>query len=309
MKSRIDVEVVRSAGGEKAIVSVRRAIEDLNAYPTYSDRWNLHPPIEISRGCPFGCRYCEVSYLFGRRMRHREIDVIRRIAEHYLKLGLTDIRFISPNSFAYGSKDGREPNPEKISKLLKELAEIPLPKRIFFGTFPSEARPDFVTPEILDCISRYCANSRIAIGAQSGSDRVLKSIGRQHDVSCVFEAVDLIKDFGFTPIVDVIFGLPPETPDDQFETLRLIKELTERGAEIRVHYFMPLAGTPYANAKPQPLLTDVRKELRRLTGTGKIKGAWELQERVSQSIVRWREFISQEGEGRGGNFKKIAADF
>jgi radical SAM superfamily enzyme YgiQ (UPF0313 family) len=54
---------------------------ELDAHPTCSTLFGLHPPIEISRGCPFGCKYCQVSYLFGRKMRHRSIECILEIVK------------------------------------------------------------------------------------------------------------------------------------------------------------------------------------------------------------------------------------
>ena len=92
--------------------STASSLIQLDEYPTFSTTYNLYPPLEISRGCPFGCKYCGVSYLFGRKMRHRSIEAILKIVRAYQKnfsgRRSTDIRFISPNSLAYGSRDGRK---------------------------------------------------------------------------------------------------------------------------------------------------------------------------------------------------------
>ncbi|MHA1594720.1 MAG: TIGR04013 family B12-binding domain/radical SAM domain-containing protein [Candidatus Baldrarchaeia archaeon] len=301
-------EVICIDNSNKFVISPSVMV-NLDEVSPYSSKWNLHPPIEISRGCPFGCKYCEVSYIFGKKMRHRSVDSIERIAKHYIARGLTDLRFISSNSFAYGSRNGVRPNPQKVIKLLRRLHALNGEKRIFFGTFPSEVRPDFVMPELVDAVVKYCNNRKIAVGAQSGSERVLRAIGRGHDVDCVYSAVDIIRERGLIPVVDVIFGLPPESPEDQMATLDLVKNLISSGAEVRVHYFMPLAGTPYAYATPKPLLDAVRKELRRLTGSGKVRGAWELQERISWYLVRWREHTSSEGVNGGAHTEQVTISF
>ena len=49
---------------------------------------------------------------------------------------------------------------------------------LYFGTFPNEVRPEFVDDRALGLITRYCSNTRVAFGIQSGSDRVLAAIGR-----------------------------------------------------------------------------------------------------------------------------------
>jgi radical SAM superfamily enzyme YgiQ (UPF0313 family) len=126
-------------------------------------------------------------------MRHRSIDCIIKIVKEYIETfkgpRITDIRFISPNSFAYGSSDGKTPNPLKISKLLYEIAHSCPDTRIFFATFPSEGRPEFITPSILDQITPYIANQYISFGAQTGSDRMLNAIGRQHTVQDIMNDI------------------------------------------------------------------------------------------------------------------------
>ena len=52
-------------------------------------------------------------------------------------------------------------------------------KKIFFGTFPSEVRPEFVTDESAELVRKYCANDSLSLGAQSGSDRILKEIQKR----------------------------------------------------------------------------------------------------------------------------------
>src|SRR3990172_3477378 len=128
--------------------------------------------IEITRGCPFSCAYCANPQLFGHAMRHRSIDMVSKYAKF-----LRDVRFTSPNAFAYGS-DGKLPRIEKIESLLRTLS----PGRIFFGTFPSEVRPEFIKGNILELVSDYCENTVINMGGQSGSQRILEIIGRKHTV-------------------------------------------------------------------------------------------------------------------------------
>ena len=134
---------------------------DLDAYPPFIE--NLRAPIEISRGCPHNCKYCQTPRLFGTKMRHRSAATIDFYSNY-----LSDVRFISPNAFAYGS-NGRHAALGRVTELLTSLRG-----RVYFGTFPSEVRPEFVTDELLEILKEHCANSSIHIGAQSGSDAVPK---------------------------------------------------------------------------------------------------------------------------------------
>lgn len=199
-------------------------------------------------------------------MRHRSIPTISRYARFY-----SDLRFTSPNALAYGS-DGLTPRIDKVERLLKSLSELDKP--IYFGTFPSEVRPDFVTDEALDLVVKHCKNRHLSIGGQSGSDRILKSIGRGHDVEAVRRACDLCLDRGIVPNVDLIVGLPEETPEDQRLTLDLAREVVGGGGRIRAHHFIPLPGTPLEDALPAPLSDDVAKEMGKLALRGKATGRW-----------------------------------
>lgn len=235
----------------------------LDRYPAF-DIKGVRSTIEITRGCPFSCAYCQTPQLFGHRMRHRNIDEIAKYAK-YLK----DVRFTSPNAFAYGS-DGIHLKIEKIEALLKNLPR----KNIFFGTFPSEVRPEFINDRILDLVSDYCANTTLSLGGQSGSQRILDLISRGHTVGDIIEGVEKCLQHNFTPVVDFIFGLPGETEDEQLDTLRLIQWITGKGGKVHSHYFMPLPGTEFEKSIPAPLSIQVEKTMGKLALLGKTTGVW-----------------------------------
>jgi len=218
--------------------------------------------IEISRGCPFGCAFCQTPRIFGFAMRHRSIDAIATYARRY-----RDVRLVSPNALAYGS-DGRRPRLDRVERLLTSLEG-----NIYFGTFPNEVRPEFVSDEALGLIARYCSNTRVAFGIQSGSDRVLAGIGRGHTVADGVRAVELCRDHGLTPVVDVILGFPSETGEDEEATLRLIRWVTRSG-RVRLHSFIPLPGTPLAGTSPRPVSPAADRLLGRLALDGKLTGSW-----------------------------------
>jgi B12-binding domain/radical SAM domain protein len=245
-------------------ITPRRDYVDLDRYPPFKPP--IFSPLEISRGCPWGCAYCQTPRLFGRNMRHRSIPTILKYARCY-----SDLRFTSPNSLAYGS-DGVHPRIDKVERLLKSLSELDKP--IYFGTFPSEVRPDFVSEETLDLVVRYCKNQYISIGGQSGSDRILKMIGRGHDVEAVRRACEICLDRGIVPNLDLIVGLPKETPEDQRMTLDLAREVVGGGGRIRAHHFIPLPDTPLEDAAPAPLSDEVAKEMGKLALGGKATGKW-----------------------------------
>jgi len=264
----------RGAETGKVVMTPKRPYANLDSYPCF-DPHKLRAPIEISRGCPWGCKYCQTPRLFGREVRHRSIDSIVKNAGYY-----DDLRFIASNAFGYGS-DGIHPRFDKVEKLLSALHKLP-DKKIFFGTFPSEVRPEFVTDESVELVRKYCANDSLSVGVQSGSDRILKEIQRGHTVGDSISAVECCLEHEIVPAVDFIFGLPTETEEDQEKSLNLVRWICKKGGTVRAHYLTPLPGTPYASAVPSEVSDQVRRELGKLALGGKLTGYWEKQRKIEK---------------------------
>ncbi len=191
---------------------------------------------------------------------------------------MKDIRVVTPNAFSYGSPDGKVVNLEAIEGLLKSVKKI-LGKdcRIFFGSFPSEVRPEQVSRETLGLLKKYCNNNNLIIGAQSGSQRVLDLIGRGHKVEDIYRATMLAVEKGFKVNLDFIFGLPGENGKDKEKTFRAIKDLSEMGAYIHGHMFMPLPGTPFSKERPGKLGREDIKRLKKMETEKTLYGSWENQ--------------------------------
>jgi len=152
------------------------------------------------------------------------------------------------------------------------LAELEKP--IYFGTFPSEVRPDYVSHSSLELIEKYCANASLSIGGQSGSSAILQSINRGHGREEIEIACEIVLEHGLVPQVDLIFGLPGECAEDQRMTLDLARWIVAGGGKVRAHRFMPLPGTPLASTRPAPLAIEVEACLGRLALDGKLSGSW-----------------------------------
>jgi B12-binding domain/radical SAM domain protein, MJ_1487 family len=233
----------------------------LDAYPAFSA---VKGYIEISRGCPFACGYCQTPQIFGHCMRHRSMDAVVRFANRHAQA-----RFVTPNAFAYGS-DGINPRFDKVQKLLARID-----RDIFFGTFPSEVRPEFICDESLALVTDYCANTKLHFGAQSGSDAILSRLHRGHTIADAIRAAELCHDAGITPIVDFIVGFPFETDADQEQTVDAIKTVARIG-NVHLHRFTPLPGTPLAGTRARSLLCATEKICGSLAHGGKLTGSWNL---------------------------------
>ncbi|NOZ88721.1 MAG: TIGR04013 family B12-binding domain/radical SAM domain-containing protein, partial [Crenarchaeota archaeon] len=255
---------------------------ELDAYPPFHRGLGLYPPIEIMRGCPYRCRFCQVPWLFKSRVRFRSVDSVAEAVEAYVAAGRRRIRFIAPIGFAYMSPRPGEPNPEAIEALLEAVRERG--GEPYLGSFPSETRPEYVTREVLEVVRRLAANRRISVGLQTGSDRLLRLVDRGHTVGEALEAIELVLEYGFTPVVDIIFGLPGEEEEDVEATVKVMEQLASKGARLRLHTFLPLPGTPLARSRPRPIHPLYRRAARRLLGRGVLEGDWEPQEKLAREI-------------------------
>ena len=268
-----------------------RGYVELDKYPPFPYWRILVGPIEITRGCPYGCFYCQVSYMHGFTPRHRGIDAILEYVEVLGRLGYRDVRFITPNGLGYGlTGKSREPAIDVLEELFYRLsiASRRYGLRIFYGTFPSEVRPEHLNRETARLLRKYVSNREVIIGAQSGSNRVLELINRGHSIEDVYNATDYALEQGFRPSIDFIIGLPGETRDDLYETLAAIERLVRKKCRIHLHTFMPLPGTPFACKEPVSVPSWFKKRVYRIIGSGYGYGQWVRQERIAWRIVELR---------------------
>lgn len=254
-------------------------------HKTYSEALSIYPPIEIMRSCRYRCAFCQ-TWTQG-PVRYRPVENVANLAKTYVARGHGEIRFIAPVGFLYGSQDGKTPNIEALTALLKAVREAG--GRPYLGTFPSETRPETVTRDILKAVKPYVANRRLSFGLQTASEKLLKLTKREHGVAIVEDAVKTSVSMGFKPVVDIIGGLPGEEEEDVAAAVREMEKLIAMGARIRMHYYIPLPGTPLWGrrpAPPHPLYDEFIKRHRK-----KVEGYWHEQIKLSMKILKTYEEV------------------
>jgi B12-binding domain/radical SAM domain protein len=270
----------------------------LDTFRGFSLRWHRFNALEITRGCVYACRFCQTPFMFSAKFRHRSVANIRWHVDQMRERGLRDLRFITPTALSYGSQD-ESPNLAAVEELLASCKEgIGPDGRVFFGSFPSEIRPEHVSRDALRLVKKYCANNNLIVGAQSGSDRVLDAAKRGHGVDEVKRAVRLGVEEGFRINVDMIFGMPGEDRADVDASLSLARELAELGARIHAHTFMPLPGTPWRDAPPGDVDPDTISEVDRLSRQGALYGHWQKQRDHAARLAAAAEQYPRPGRSR-----------
>lgn len=255
----------------------------LDEYPPFALGMNIVGPVEVTRGCPYRCKYCSTPFLSGGTVRHRAVDSVTYWLERAVReRGFERTWFLSPNALCYGGK-GRSVAREKLERLLRETKSIS-GLDLFFGSFPSEVRPEFVTRDVLGMFREYVSNRTLQIGLQSGSDRMLQISNRHHSVKQGLDAIGIAFDTGFIPHVDMIFGLPGEKEEDVEASLGVCEDLANMSAKIHAHVFMPLPGSEWENMPAGQLSTKTRQILGEYARKKIVTGSWGHQENLGKMM-------------------------
>lgn len=171
-------------------------------------------PIFIShRGCPNQCVFCN-----QRAITTRTGDVTVDDARKTIDTWLLSIDRASTEieiSFFGGSFTGI-PMADQTAflKLAKEYKDAGLVDKIHCST-----RPDYIDRTILDNLKAWGMDV-IELGVQSFDEKVLALSKRGHSADAVYEAADLIKEYGFTLGIQLMIGLPGDSYDSCMYSVR-----------------------------------------------------------------------------------------
>lgn len=161
-------------------------------------------PIFIShRGCPHNCIFCNQKKITSRTGDVTPDDA-RKIIDEWLTT-LSDVETVEVSFFGGSFTAIPMEDQTAFMKVAKEYKDKGLIDKIHMST-----RPDFITPEILENLKNYGADV-IELGVQSFDGEVLELSERGHSAECVYEASELIKDYGFTLGIQLMVGLPGDT--------------------------------------------------------------------------------------------------
>ena len=213
--------------------------------------------LTIQEGCDKFCHFCVVPYTRGPEYS-RPFDQIINEAEVLVKNGAKEITLLGQNVNAYNF--GKNKKNYKLSSIIRELNSITKLKRIRFTT----SHPKDMTEDLIDCY-KDCRKLMplIHLPIQSGSDKILKSMNRKHDVNYYLSIIKRLKNSnrGIKISSDFIVGYPDENKKDFADTLNIIENVGFINSYSFI--FSPRPGTP-ASEKNLINQTDNEKKLKKL---------------------------------------------
>ena len=194
--------------------------------------------VNIIYGCDKFCTYCIVPYTRGRQRSREKEDILKEIKD-LIDQGYKEVTLLGQNVNAYG-KDLYDNY--SLAELLEDVAKTNIPRIRFITSHPW----DF-TDKMIEVIAKYPnIMPSIHLPVQSGSDRILKLMGRRYTkenyLTLFHKMKEIIPNCAIS--TDIIVGFPGETDEDFEETLKLVKECKYDNAYTFI--YSPRVGTPAA---------------------------------------------------------------
>ena len=225
--------------GKIFTTSARPVVENLDelSYPAWDlfklDKYSMPGIILTGRGCPYKCIFCAASAVSGARYRIRStknvVDEIEYLNKEY------------NISYFFFADDTFTADEEHCIDICREIR-----KRGLEIKWEAEARADTVNDHVAsEMVKAGCKH--VLIGAESGDNNILKTIGKNITTDTIEKAVKTFLAHGITVICSFILGNPEDTKETIDKTIEFtikIKKFTHGFSNCKFSLLTPLPGTP-----------------------------------------------------------------
>jgi len=185
-------------------------------------------PLTTTRGCVFWCNFCTAVRMFGRKYRMRSTKNVADELEHLnKKFGADHFTFYD---------DAFTVNQARTEELCQEIINRKLKIR-----WNCETRVDMVTKELLAKM-KQAGCTDVWFGVESGSQRVINEMDKGIMIEQTEKAFKWAKEVGLMTVANVILGIPTETRETAWETVKFIEKLNPN--DVGYYIATPYPGTP-----------------------------------------------------------------
>jgi len=219
---KIDMAIESVLAGRKLILIGSNSRIDKSELHTIKCRLreNAIAIVSISEGCVGRCAFCATRFARG-RLRSFSLKSIVEEVKTCVEMGFKEIQLTSQDTGAYGLDKGKYMLPE----LLNEISKIEGDFRVRVGMMnPHHAVK--MLDDLLNAFSSDKIYKFIHVPVQSGDNRVLKDMWRNHTVEDYIEVVSAFrKEFDDVMVsTDIIVGYPTESEESFWKSYELLKE-------------------------------------------------------------------------------------
>lgn len=187
-------------------------------YSSYSSDDRTRSFFKIQDGCDYFCSYCTIPLARG-HSRSDTVEGTLKVAREIAQSNMREMVLTGVNIGDFGKQHG-----ESFYELLQQLVKLQGFDRIRI----SSIEPNLLTDEIIQLVaSQPVIMPHFHIPLQSGSDAVLKMMGRRYDTAVFESRVQKIKEVmpWACIAVDVIAGFPSESDENFQECYDLLNRL------------------------------------------------------------------------------------
>ena len=229
--SSVDFRTVVLDHGRKAVVG--RPVKMKQPESRISTFWHIEPQyksgfeafIPIQNGCDKFCAFCAVPYTRGReisRPSEEILDELKRLVES----GYKSITLLGQNVNSYGlDKHGNEIT---FAELLEKIGEYGIISQRDFWVYFTSPHPRDMKDDVIETIAKYkCLAEQIHLPLQSGDDKVLIKMNRNHKLKDFRRTIDSIrvKLPQATLFTDIIVGFTGETEEQFQNTVKAMESI------------------------------------------------------------------------------------
>jgi tRNA-2-methylthio-N6-dimethylallyladenosine synthase len=213
--------------------SARHPLQEIERQDDRTDFWQVDPAysssfeafVPIQNGCDKFCSFCAVPYTRGREVSRASADIlaeIRRLVDQDVK----SITLLGQNVNSYGLD---KPDEEiSFAELLRQVGEIGNASGKEFWVYFTSPHPRDMTRDVIEAIAGYdCLAKQIHLPVQSGDEKLLRRMNRNHNVEDYLKIVDDIRELlpTATLFTDIIVGFSGETDEQLENTARLMEQV------------------------------------------------------------------------------------
>ena len=251
--------------------------------------------LKVQDGCDYYCTYCTVPYARG-RSRNGSIDSLVEQARRVAAEGGKEIVITGVNIGDFGKSTG-----ESLLELLRRLDAVEGIERYRI----SSMEPDLISDDIIEAVAESRAiMPHFHIPLQSGSDAVLRLMGRHYDSSLFAEKVRKIKSRmkGAFIGVDVMVGSRGETREMFDETERYLESLDV--SQLHVFPYSERPGTAALRIEGRVSAAEKKRRGRRLLALSEAK-----RRQFYNNNIGGEALVLFERSGRGGSVRGFTENY
>jgi tRNA-2-methylthio-N6-dimethylallyladenosine synthase len=201
--------------------------------PQYSSSFEAFIPIQ--NGCDKFCTFCAVPYTRGREVSRSSEEILKELRE-LVENGYKSITLLGQNVNSYGLDKGRDEIP--FHTLLEKIGEFGESSGKEFWVYFTSPHPRDMSADVLDVMARYdCLANQVHLPVQSGDDKVLIRMNRNHNMDRYRNIVQTIRKKlpEATIFTDIIVGFSGETEEQFGNTRKIMEEIRFNMAYIAIY--------------------------------------------------------------------------